>query len=44
MPKQINSHSIAAMSEIGIDITQHQSGSVDTFDLADFDIVVTLYA
>lgn len=43
-PKQVNPHAIAAMSEIGIDISQHQSKSVDTIDPATIDVVVTLCA
>ncbi len=43
-PKQINSHAIAAMSEVGIDISQHESKSVDSIDPATIDMVVTLCA
>lgn len=44
MPKQVNANAIAAMSEIGIDISQHQSKSVDAIDPATIDMVVTLCA
>lgn len=44
MPKQVNQHAIAAMSEIGIDISQHQSKSVDAIDPASIDMVITLCA
>lgn len=44
MPRQVNSHAIAAMSEIGVDISRHQSKSVDTIDPATIDMVVTLCA
>jgi protein-tyrosine-phosphatase/catechol 2,3-dioxygenase-like lactoylglutathione lyase family enzyme len=43
-PKQVNPHAIAAMAEIGIDISQQQSKSMDTIDPATIDIVVTLCA
>jgi len=44
MPKQVNRNAIVAMSEIGIDISQHQSKSVDAIDPAAIDMVVTLCA
>ncbi|MDP1674909.1 MAG: VOC family protein [Burkholderiales bacterium] len=44
IPKQVNSHAIAAMAEIGIDISQHQSKTVDTIDPTTIDMVVTLCA
>ncbi|WP_025672886.1 VOC family protein [Salinivibrio socompensis] len=43
-PSQVNPHGIAVMAEIGIDISQQQSKSVDTIDPATIDIVVTLCA
>lgn len=43
-PGQINPNAIAAMAEIGIDISQQQSKSVDTIDPATVDMVVTLCA
>ncbi len=43
-PSQVNPHAIAAMAEIGIDISQHQSKSVDTIDPASIDMVITLCA
>lgn len=44
MPKQVNPHAIAAMAELGLDISRHQSKSVDTIDPATIDMVVTLCA
>lgn len=43
-PNQVNPHAIAAMADIGIDISQQQSKSVDTIDPATVDLVVTLCA
>lgn len=43
-PKAVNPHAIAAMAEIGIDISQQQSKSVDTIDPTTIDMVVTLCA
>lgn len=43
-PGTVNPYAIAAMAEIGIDITGHRSKSVDTIDPAGLDIVVTLCA
>jgi arsenate reductase (thioredoxin) len=43
-PTQINPHAIAALADIGIDITQQQAKSVDTIDLASIDLVITLCA
>lgn len=43
-PTQINSYAIAAMAEIGIDISQQQAKSVDTIDSASIDLVITLCA
>ena len=44
LPKQVNPHAIHVMSEIGIDISRHQSKSVDAIDPATIDMVVTLCA
>ena len=44
MPTQVNPHAIAAMAELGIDIRQQQSKSVDTIDPSMIDMVVTLCA
>lgn len=44
MPKQVNPHAIEVMSEVGIDISRHQSKSVDAIDPATIDMVVTLCA
>lgn len=43
-PSKVNPHAIAAMAEIGIDISQQQSKSVDTMDPTIIDMVVTLCA
>ena len=43
-PAPINPHAVEAMAEIGIDITGQYSKSVDTIDLSDLDLVVTLCA
>lgn len=44
VPKQVNTHAITAMAEIGIDISRYESKSVDTIDPATIDMVVTLCA
>jgi arsenate reductase len=43
-PAQVNPHAIAAMREIGIDITRQHSKSVDAIDPASSDAVITLCA
>ena len=43
-PSQVNPYAIETMAEIGIDISQQQSKSVDTIDPAAIDMVVTLCA
>src|SRR5689334_9660350 len=43
-PARINPHAIAAMREIGIDITGQHSKSVDAIDPASVDAVITLCA
>jgi arsenate reductase len=43
-PSRVNPHAVAAMREIGIDITGQHSKSVDTIDPASVDTVVTLCA
>lgn len=43
-PTRVNPHAIAAMKEIGIDITAHASKHVDTIDPAAVSIVITLCA
>jgi arsenate reductase len=43
-PTRVNSHAIAAMGEIGIDITGQHSKSVDAIDPASVDAVITLCA
>lgn len=41
-PKGINTHAIRAMVELGIDITDQSSKSVEKFISEEFDLVVTL--
>jgi arsenate reductase len=43
-PSTVNPHAVAAMAEIGLDLTTHASKSVDTIDPATVDVVVTLCA
>ena len=43
-PATVNSFAIAALDELGIDISGHRSKSVDTIDPASVDLVVTLCA
>ncbi|MGS2744130.1 arsenate reductase/protein-tyrosine-phosphatase family protein [Halomonas sp. LS-001] len=43
-PSQVHPHAITTMAEIGIDISQQQSKSVDAIDPAAIDMVVTLCA
>lgn len=43
-PTTVNPHAVAAMAEIGIDISHHESTSVDSIDVATIDLVVTLCA
>jgi len=43
-PAPVHPHAIEAMAEIGIDITDQVSKSVDTIDLSGLDLVVTLCA
>ena len=43
-PAPVNPHAVEAMAEIGIDITGQVSKSVDTIDLSELDLVVTLCA
>ncbi|MFN2287132.1 MAG: VOC family protein [Chromatocurvus sp.] len=43
-PSRVNPHAIAAMAEIGLDISHQQSTSVDALDAAAIDMVVTLCA
>ena len=44
MPTHVSPHAIAALAEIGIDISEHQSKSVDTIDAGMIDMVITLCA
>jgi arsenate reductase len=41
-PTQVRPEAIAAMREIGIDISQHHSKSVDDFTTQQFDYVITV--
>jgi thioredoxin type arsenate reductase len=43
-PSSLNPYAVAAMAEIGIDISQHQAKSVGEVDAAAVDLVVTLCA
>ena len=43
-PSRVNPFAIRAMSEIGLDISRHESKSVDTIDPATVDMVITLCA
>jgi len=43
-PAFVHSRAIAALAEIGIDITSHKSKSVSTIDLSTVDLVITLCA
>ena len=43
-PTRVNPHAIAAMRDIGIDITGHRSKIVDEIDPASVDLVITLCA
>jgi arsenate reductase len=41
-PTQVRAEAVAVMREIGIDISQHRSKSVDEFSGQDFDYVITV--
>jgi len=43
-PSRVNPHAVAAMREVGIDLTGHHSKSVDDIDPAGVDAVITLCA
>jgi arsenate reductase len=43
-PSRVNPWAIAAMAELGLDITSHTSKSVDTIDPDGVDLVITLCA
>jgi arsenate reductase len=43
-PATVNSHAIAALAEIGIDISSQHSKSVTTIDVSNVDLVITLCA
>jgi arsenate reductase len=44
VPTRVNPHAVAALSEVGIDITGQRSKSVDEIDLSAVDLIVTLCA
>ena len=44
VPTRVNPHAVAAMAEIGIDISAHRSKSVGDIGAGDFDLIVTLCA
>ncbi|RFF29252.1 arsenate reductase ArsC [Wenzhouxiangella sediminis] len=43
-PTTVNPWAVKAMAEVGIDISGHHSKSVDEFDPAELDLVITLCA
>ncbi len=43
-PTTVNPYAVEAMAEIGIDISQHASKSVESLDLSGLDFIVTLCA
>ena len=43
-PSTVNPHAVEAMAEIGIDITGQYSKSVDTIEVSELNLVVTLCA
>ncbi|RFF28977.1 MULTISPECIES: arsenate reductase ArsC [unclassified Wenzhouxiangella] len=43
-PSTVNPWAVKAMAEIGIDISEHRSKSIDEFDPTDLDLVITLCA
>lgn len=43
-PATVNPWAIEAMAELGIDVSDHHSKSVDEFDLSELDFVITLCA
>ncbi|MDF2095153.1 arsenate reductase ArsC [Aquibaculum arenosum] len=43
-PATVNPYAIEAMAEVGIDISQHRSKSVDEIDVTALDLVITLCA
>ena len=43
-PSHVNPYAIEVMRELGIDISNHTSKSVDSFDVAQLDMVITLCA
>jgi arsenate reductase len=44
MPTRVSPHAIAALAEIGIDISSQKSKSVSAIDLSQVDLIVTLCA
>ncbi len=43
-PSRVNPFAVAAMAELGIDLSSHSSKSVDTIDANGVDLVITLCA
>lgn len=43
-PSRVNPFAVAAMKELGIDLSSHSSKSVDTIDPSTVDLVITLCA
>ena len=43
-PSSVHPHAVEAMAEVGIDITGQVSKSLDTIDVTELDLVVTLCA
>ena len=44
VPTRVNPHAITAMSEAGIDISNHRSKSVDAVNAGSMDLIITLCA
>lgn len=43
-PSAVNPHAITVLQEIGIDISANVSKSIQSFNLTDFDLIITLCA
>lgn len=41
-PKAVNPLAVKVMEEIGIDISRHKSKSIDSLDISNIDIIITL--
>lgn len=44
LPTRVNPYAVAAMAEVGVDLSGHASKAVDTIDPASVDLVITLCA